>query len=75
MLELMLLQSAARFGLHDPAERERSSRELRRLFVALQRAVQPAFALDIGAYRQLVTKQMRAEKWHPREIHRALGRR
>lgn len=50
MLELMLLQSASRFGLHDPSERERSSRELRRLFVALQRAAQPAFALDIGAY-------------------------
>lgn len=31
--------------------------------------------LDPGAYRQRVTERMRAGKWHPREIHRALGKR
>jgi hypothetical protein len=27
---------------------------------------------DPDAYRRLVNKRMRAGKWHPREIHRAL---
>ena len=30
---------------------------------------------DPIVYRQMVTKRMRAGKWHPREIHRVLGKR
>lgn len=50
ILDLVLLQSAGRYALHDPAERQRSYRELRRLFVALQPAIRPDAALEIGAY-------------------------
>lgn len=50
VLDLVLLHSAGRYRLADAAERERSARDLRRLFLSLQRVIAPEVVLEIGAY-------------------------
>lgn len=50
LLEIVLLHSAGRYDLRQATERERSARELRRLFLALQRVIAPDVVLEIGAY-------------------------
>lgn len=49
-MDLVLLHSADRYDLRRDEERQRSRRELRRLFVAIQAALRPEVGLEIGAY-------------------------
>lgn len=51
LLELMLLQTAVRYDLRQKAGRQRSCRDLRQLFLRIQRVIRPDIALELGAFR------------------------
>lgn len=51
LLELMLLQTAVRYDLRQKAGRQRSCRDLRNLFLRMQKVLRPEIALELGAFR------------------------